>query len=159
VLVTWYFGRSVNRCSLTFASATATAIVCKPRGKVWRLSLRNGTCRISNRERVATPWKAHFMRMWSEYKIRVYFFIDCMYCRLIDTNFFWFRPVKSCHDIYEGRLKTSWTYLITPSRNFMEVWWRSLFRSTSLGKRCTSFNSPPTSRKRAPDRLLQASRG
>jgi hypothetical protein len=44
-----------------------------------------------------------------------------------------------------------WTHLITPSRNFVEVRWRSLFRSTSLGKRCTSYNAPPTSRKRAAD--------
>jgi hypothetical protein len=34
----------------------------------------------------------------------------------------------------------------------MEVRWRSLFRCTSLGKRCTSYNAPPTSRKRAADR-------
>jgi hypothetical protein len=34
----------------------------------------------------------------------------------------------------------------------MEVQWRSLFRSTSLGKRCTSYSAPPTSRKRAADR-------
>jgi hypothetical protein len=53
---------------------------------------------------------------------------------------------------YEGRLQSSWTCLITPSWNFVEVWWRSLFRSTSLGKRCTSYNVPPTSRKRAADR-------
>jgi hypothetical protein len=33
---------------------------------------------------------------------------------------------------YEGSLKSSWTHLITPSRNFVEVRWRSLFRSTSL---------------------------
>jgi hypothetical protein len=32
--------------------------------------------------------------------------------------------------------------------------WRSLFQSTSLGKRCTSYNAPPTSRKRAADRWL-----
>jgi hypothetical protein len=42
--------------------------------------------------------------------------------------------------------------LINPSPNFMEVWWRSLFRSTSLGKRCTSYNAPPTSPKRVADR-------
>jgi hypothetical protein len=48
----------------------------------------------------------------------------------------------------EGRLKTSWTHLITPSRKFVEVRWQSLFRSTSLGRRCTSYNGPPTSRKR-----------
>jgi hypothetical protein len=54
--------------------------------------------------------------------------------------------------IYEGRLKSSWTQLITPSRNFVEVRWLSLFRSTSLGKRCTSYNVSPTSRKRAADR-------
>jgi hypothetical protein len=33
--------------------------------------------------------------------------------------------------IYEGRLQSSWTHLITPSRNFVEVHWRSRFRSTS----------------------------
>jgi hypothetical protein len=52
---------------------------------------------------------------------------------------------------YEDHLKNSWTHLITPSRNFVEVRWRSLFRSTSLGKRCTSYNAPLTSRKRAAD--------
>jgi hypothetical protein len=46
---------------------------------------------------------------------------------------------------YEGRLKSLWTHLITPSRNFVELWWRSLFRSTS-------YNAPPTSRKHAADR-------
>jgi hypothetical protein len=34
----------------------------------------------------------------------------------------------------------------------MEVRWRSLFRRTSFGKRRTSYNAPPTSRKRAADR-------
>jgi hypothetical protein len=29
--------------------------------------------------------------------------------------------------IYEGCLKSSWTQLIIPSRNFVEVRWRSLF--------------------------------
>jgi hypothetical protein len=53
---------------------------------------------------------------------------------------------------YEGRLQSSWTHLIIPSRNFVEVRWRSPFRSTSFGKRCTSHNSPPTSRKRAAGR-------
>jgi hypothetical protein len=53
---------------------------------------------------------------------------------------------------YEGPLKSLWAHLITPSRNFVEVRWRSLFRSTSLDKRCTSYNAPPTSRKRAADR-------
>jgi hypothetical protein len=43
--------------------------------------------------------------------------------------------------LYEGRLKSSWTHLITPSLNFVEVRWRSLFRSTSLGKRYTSHNA------------------
>jgi hypothetical protein len=37
-------------------------------------------------------------------------------------------------------------------RNFVEVRWRSLFRSTSLGKQCTSYNAPPASRRRAADR-------
>jgi hypothetical protein len=54
--------------------------------------------------------------------------------------------------LYEGRLQSSWTYLIIPSRNFVEVRWRSLFRSISLDKLCTSYNAPPTSRKRAADR-------
>jgi hypothetical protein len=36
----------------------------------------------------------------------------------------------------------------------VEVRWRSLFPSTYLGKRCTSYNAPPTSRKRAADRWL-----
>jgi hypothetical protein len=46
--------------------------------------------------------------------------------------------------LYESRLKSSWTH-ITPNWNFVEVRWRSLFRSTSLGKWCTSYNAPPTS--------------
>jgi hypothetical protein len=33
----------------------------------------------------------------------------------------------------------------------VEVRWRSPFRSTSLGKWCTSYNAPPTSWKRAAD--------
>jgi hypothetical protein len=53
---------------------------------------------------------------------------------------------------YEGRLKSSWTHLITPRRNFVEGRWRYLFRSISLGKRYTSYNAPPTSRKRAANR-------
>jgi hypothetical protein len=61
------------------------------------------------------------------------------------------------HRKYEVRLKSSWTRLIIPSRNFVEVQWRSLFWSTSLGKRCNSYNAPPTSRKCAADRLPQAS--
>jgi hypothetical protein len=54
--------------------------------------------------------------------------------------------------LYEGHLQSSWTHLINPSRNFEEVRWRSLFRSTYLGERCLSYNAPPTSRKRATDR-------
>jgi hypothetical protein len=53
---------------------------------------------------------------------------------------------------YEVRLQSSWTHLISPSRNFVEVGWRSLFRSISPGKRCTSYNAPLTCRKRAADR-------
>jgi hypothetical protein len=49
-------------------------------------------------------------------------------------------------------LQSSWTQLITPSRNSVDVQWRSLFRSTFLGKWCTSYNAPPTYRKRATDR-------
>jgi hypothetical protein len=54
--------------------------------------------------------------------------------------------------LYEDRLKSTWTHLIIPSWNFVEVRWRTLFRNTSLGKRCASYNAPPTSRKRAADR-------
>jgi hypothetical protein len=63
----------------------------------------------------------------------------------IDLRTEWFRAslVKGGGPCtYEGRLKSSWTQLITPSRNFVEVRWRSRFRSTSLGKRCTSYNTP-----------------
>jgi hypothetical protein len=70
--------------------------------------------------------------------------------RFANTTVFWdssFSPI-----IYEGRLQSSCTHLITLSRNLVEVRWRSLFRSTFLGKRCTSYNAPPTSRKRAADR-------
>jgi hypothetical protein len=55
------------------------------------------------------------------------------------------------HNTYEGRLESSWTH-ITSSRNFVEMRWRSLFRSTSVGKRCSSYNALPTSRKRAANR-------
>jgi hypothetical protein len=60
-------------------------------------------------------------------------------------------PISKTLD-YKDCLKSSWTDLITPSRNFVEVRWRSRFRSTSLGKWCTSYNAPPTSWKRAADR-------
>jgi hypothetical protein len=33
---------------------------------------------------------------------------------------------------YDGRLKISWTHIITPSRNFVEVRWRSLFEVPPL---------------------------
>jgi len=45
--------------------------------------------------------------------------------------------------MYEGRLQSSWTHLTIPSRNFMEERWWSLFRSTSLCKRCTSTTFHP----------------
>jgi hypothetical protein len=51
-----------------------------------------------------------------------------------------------------GPFANLWNHLMTPSWNFVEVRWRSLFRSTSLVKRCTSYNAPPTSWKRAADR-------
>jgi hypothetical protein len=38
----------------------------------------------------------------------------------------------------EGHLQSSWTHLINPSRNFVEVWWWPLFRTTSFGNWCTS---------------------
>jgi hypothetical protein len=69
----------------------------------------------------------------------------------------WSLPLPSSADVnnawnYEGRLRISWTHFITPSRNFLEVRWRSHSRSTSFGKRCTSYNAPPTSRKLAAGR-------
>jgi hypothetical protein len=65
---------------------------------------------------------------------------------------FWFCPKFSKVNFYEGRLQSSWTHLITTSRNFVEVRWRSLFQSTSFGRRYISYNAPPTSRKHAADR-------
>jgi hypothetical protein len=65
--------------------------------------------------------------------------------------------------MHEGHLIISWTHLITLSWNFVEVQWWSPFQSTSLGKQCTSYNAPPTSRKHVPDHwplrnfLLQSS--
>jgi hypothetical protein len=58
---------------------------------------------------------------------------------------------------------TSWRVHNTHNTHRRAVWkfrghtlWRCddgfSFRSTSLGKRCTSYNAPPTSRKRAADR-------
>jgi hypothetical protein len=78
-------------------------------------------------------------------------------CVLLVTTFPCPQPVcLSAFDcefiIYQGRLKSSWTRLITPGWNFVDVRWQPLFRSTSLGKRCTSYNAPPTSLKRAADR-------
>jgi hypothetical protein len=80
---------------------------------------------------------------------------NCSLCKpFCATNRFWRKCRVRCglHDKYKGRLQSSWTHLVTPSGNFVEVWWRSIFRSTSLGKRCTSYNAPLTSRKRAADR-------
>jgi hypothetical protein len=64
----------------------------------------------------------HFLSLRSRYSPQRPVFLSLEYV------FFFF-----C--IYEGHLQSSWTLLITPSRNFVEVRWRSLFRSTSLGKR------------------------
>jgi hypothetical protein len=60
-----------------------------------------------------------------------------------------FSDILNHSQTYEGRLKSSRIYLINPNRNFVEMRWGSLFRSSSFGKRCTSYNAPPTSRKRA----------
>jgi hypothetical protein len=60
-------------------------------------------------------------------------------------------PVFRWFFSYEGRLQGPRTHLITPSRNFVEVRWQSLFRSTTLVKRYASCNTPPTSGKRAAD--------
>jgi hypothetical protein len=58
---------------------------------------------------------------------------------------------------YEGRLKSSWTHFITPSRNFVEV--TVSFSKYLHCQAMHSYNAPPTSRKRAADRLPQASGG
>jgi hypothetical protein len=82
-------------------------------------------------------------------------------CRFTPLTFWSFQVIQwSLFDriqvmgflVYD-RLQSPWTHLIIPSWNFVEVRWRSLFRSASLGKRCTSYNAPPTSRKPAGDRL------
>jgi hypothetical protein len=62
------------------------------------------------------------------------------------------RRITEISALYKGHLGSPWIHLITPSRKFVEVWWRSIFPSTSLGKRCTSYNALPTSRKRVADR-------
>jgi hypothetical protein len=49
-------------------------------------------------------------------------------------------------------LLSSRTHLTTPNQSFVEMRWRSLFQSTYLDKRCTSYNASPTSRKRAAER-------
>jgi hypothetical protein len=59
--------------------------------------------------------------------------------------------------MHEGHLQSSWTHLFTPRWNFVEVRWRSLFLSTSLGKRCTSYNAPPTFRWSFPNFLPRSS--
>jgi hypothetical protein len=41
-------------------------------------------------------------------------------------------PSGTTRLLYEGRLQSWWTHIITPSRNFVEVRWRSLFRNTPL---------------------------
>jgi hypothetical protein len=49
--------------------------------------------------------------------------------------------------MYEVRLQSSWTHLITQSGNFVKLRLQCLFRSTSHGKSCISYNALPTSRK------------
>jgi hypothetical protein len=68
-----------------------------------------------------------------------------------DSNLSKMNPVHNSTK-YGGHLQSSWSHSITPSRIFVEERWRSLFRSISLDKRCTSYNAPPTSLKRAADR-------
>jgi hypothetical protein len=63
-----------------------------------------------------------------------------------------YSPLSQVNYIYEGSLQSSEIHIITQNRNFVEVRWLSLLRSTSLGKQCTSYNAPPTSWKRAADR-------
>jgi hypothetical protein len=92
----------------------------------------------------------HAFRMslshWSEIQwLRKYYV--CLFWTCVVAS----RLVIHRFHIYECRLNSSWTRLITPCRDFVEVRWRSLFQSTSLGKRCTSYNALPTSRKRVAD--------
>jgi hypothetical protein len=84
------------------------------------------------------PHHSKIIVIWSWNKTS-YFFSILAHC------------TKYWYIIRDGRLQSSWTHLVTPSRNFVEVRWRYLFRSTSLGKQCTSYNAPPTYRKRAAD--------
>jgi hypothetical protein len=56
------------------------------------------------------------------------------------------------HVLCREILQSSRIHLINRSRIFVEVRWRSLYWSTSLGKWCTSYNVPPTSRKRYANR-------
>jgi hypothetical protein len=84
------------------------------------------------------------------------------FCSVYHVISVWYHHVHVClraRACTRAVWKSSWTHLhlITTSPNFVEVRWRSLFRSISLGKRCASYNAPPTSRKRAADRLPQAS--
>jgi hypothetical protein len=53
--------------------------------------------------------------------------------------------------MYEGRLKSSWTHLITPSQNFVEVRWRSLSKYLPW-QAIYVLQRSTTSRKRAADR-------
>jgi hypothetical protein len=96
-----------------------------------------------------TEWTAWAEITWINEKVKLRFsyglWLQLIHCTTITLGIV---PCKT----YDGRLQISWTHLITPSWNFVEVRWRSLFRSTSLGKRCTSYNAPPTYRKRAADR-------
>jgi hypothetical protein len=58
---------------------------------------------------------------------------------------------SSIYLMYKGHLQSTWTHIITPSQNFVEVQWWFLFQSTSLGKQWTSYDAPPTSQKCATD--------
>jgi hypothetical protein len=80
----------------------------------------------------ATPPIQHAFMAWCSVKknTQAYF-----------SNEFFVILLTSLALLYEGRLQSPGTHLITPSWNFVEVQWRSLFRSTSLGKQCSTHFS------------------
>jgi hypothetical protein len=52
---------------------------------------------------------------------------------------------------YKGHFQSLWTHLITLSQTLWRYGDSLFFWSTSLGKQCTSYNAPPTSREHAAD--------
>jgi hypothetical protein len=81
--------------------------------------------------------------------------LDTLYLVLHSVNFHnhWFSSyLRDVQIVAKYSSELLPLFIRGPFVNFVEVRWRSPFRSTSLDKRCTSYNAPPTSRKRAADR-------